>query len=302
VRRIGLLFSLLLAVPLAGCAIGSSSTAANGRLQIVAAENFWGSIVGQIAGPDANVTSVVRNPNADPHEYEPTTADARAFAVADYVVINGIGYDAWARQLVNANPTSGRRVLDVGQLIGIAPGANPHQWYSPTAVSRVIDRVASDLASLDPSHASDYKQRAETFETATLAPYHKLIDEIRSRYGGAVIGASESVVVPLADALDLRVATPASFLAAISEGNEPAATDKVTADAQIANGTVKVFVFNAQNSTPDVQRLIDSARAHHIPIVSVTETLAPASATFQSWQTTQLRALQSALAQAEGAQ
>jgi zinc/manganese transport system substrate-binding protein len=290
---------LVVALLLSGCAIGASN--ATGRVRVVAAENFWGSIVTQLAGPDATVTSIVRNPNADPHDYEPTTADARAFAEANYVVINGLGYDAWARQLLDANPTNGRTVLDVGRFLGLPSGSNPHQWYSPAVVTQFVARVVADLAAIDPAHRSGYEQRGRAFETGALAAYHALIAQIQTRFGGRVIGASESIVVPLAAALGLRVATPAPFLEAVSEGNEPSAADKATADSQLFDGSVGVFVDNRQDVTPDVQRLIDEARAHSIPVVSITETLAPASATFQSWQTAQLRALRDALAEAGGA-
>jgi zinc/manganese transport system substrate-binding protein len=98
----------------------------------------------------------------------------------------------------------------------------------------------------------------------------------------------------------LNLITPDAFLTAISEGGDPGAGDKAVVDRQIASKAVKVFVFNSQNATPDVQRLVDLARATGIPVVTVTETLTPAGATFQDWQTRQLEALQAALASATG--
>jgi zinc/manganese transport system substrate-binding protein len=102
----------------------------------------------------------------------------------------------------------------------------------------------------------------------------------------------------LAQSTGLKLLTPEPFLDAIAEGNEPTAQDKATTDAQIRERRIKVFVYNSQNSTPDVQRLVDEARAEHIPVTTVTETLVPAHATFQDWQTRQLRALLAALEQA----
>jgi zinc/manganese transport system substrate-binding protein len=57
-----------------------------------------------------------------------------------------------------------------------------------------------------------------------------------------------------------------------------------------------VLIFNRQNATPDVKRLVDAARARGIPVTAVTETLVPAGATFQAWQSAELRDLRDALA------
>jgi zinc/manganese transport system substrate-binding protein len=268
-------------------------------VRVVAAENFWGSIARQIAGPDAAVTSLVSNPGTDPHSYEPTPADARAIASARLVIVNGIGYDPWAQQLLDADNASGRVVLDVGALVGVPAGGNPHQWYAHGAVLKVIDRVARDLATVDPRHRTGYEARARSLVASGLAEYNALTTETRRTYAGVAIGGSESIVAVWASALGLRLVTPRSFVDAIAEGSEPTASDKATVDAQIKRHEIAVFVFNSQNLTPDVQRLVGEARSARIPVVAVTETLVPEGATFQQWQVRELRELLAALEKAE---
>ena len=286
---------------LAACSLGSApSRGAGGRLQIVAAENFWGSIARQLAGDRADVTSIVANPATDPHDYEATPQDARRIASADYVIVNGIGYDAWARKLLDANPSAGRAVLDVGSLAGVKVGGNPHQWYSPGTVAKFVGRVASDLARLDPDGADYFAQRRAAYERTGLAQYAGLLTEIRRDYAGAPIGGSESIVVPLVSALGLTLKTPDSYLDAVAEGNEPTAHDTAIVNQQIAQKVIKVFVFNRQNATPDVRRLVDAARARGIAVTTVTETMVPAGVTFQAWQSAQLRNLRDALALGAG--
>jgi zinc/manganese transport system substrate-binding protein len=107
-------------------------------------------------------------------------------------------------------------------------------------------------------------------------------------------------VTPLAAALGLRLLTPPSFLDAISEGNDPTAADKATIDAQIQQKKIRIYVDNSQNATPDVTAQVQAARARGIPVVSVTETLAPAGVTFEAWQVGELRGIQAALARATG--
>ncbi len=109
-------------------------------------------------------------------------------------------------------------------------------------------------------------------------------------------GATESIFVYLADDLGLKVTTPPAFMDAISEGNDPTAGDKSTFDQQIASRQIRVLVFNSQNSTPDVQALVNEAKSVGVPVTSVTETLDPADVPFQQWQARQLQALADALA------
>ena len=299
---------LLLGLPalaLAAAGVGlartaSHTTAGGGPLEVVAAENVWGSLAAQLGGTHAHVTSVIANPATDPHDYEPTAADARTLAGARLVIMNGVGYDPWAQKLLDANPVHGRVVLDVGDLVGIAPGGNPHRWYSPADVRKVIRQIARDYAGLDPKHAAYFRRRQSTLDSRGLASYHRLLASIARRYHGVRVGASESIFAPLAQALRLDLVTPSGFLKAISEGTEPTAKDESTIARQIARRELRVWVYNGQNATPDVARITDAARKRGIPVVTVTETPTPASASFQSWQVRQLRALAAALAKATG--
>ncbi|MEV6021780.1 zinc ABC transporter substrate-binding protein [Streptomyces sp. NPDC052036] len=300
----------LTAVTATACSTSSShtsNTAATGSdsgsgktIQVVAAENFWGSIASQLGGSHVKVTSIINNPDTDPHDYEPTAADARTVAGAPYTIVNGIGYDAWADKLLAANPGSGRTELKVGDLVGIKPGGNPHRWYSPDNVHQVIERITADYKKIDPADAAYFDQQKKTFETKTLGDYNKLITHIKAKYAGTPIGASESIVTPLAEGLGLKMLTPETFLDAMSEGSDPTAKDKATIDQQIKIKKIKIYVYNSQNSTPDVQAQVKEAKAQGIPVATVTETLTPAGASFQQWQTTQLQGIEQALAKATG--
>ena len=278
-----------------GSGSGSGKT-----IQVVAAENFWGSIASQLGGSHVKVTSIITNPDTDPHDYEPTAADARTVAGAQYAIVNGIGYDAWADKLLAANPGSGRTELKVGDLVGIKPGGNPHRWYSPDDVHKVIEKITADYKKIDPADAAYFDQQKTTFETKTLVGYNKLIADIKAKYAGTPIGASESIVTPLAEGLGLKMLTPETFLDAMSEGSDPTAKDKATIDQQIKNKKIKVYVYNSQNSTPDVQAQVKEAKAEGIPVATVTETLTPAGASFQQWQTTELQGIEQSLAKATG--
>lgn len=304
VSRIAVLVLGAVALLATGCgpngSAGSTGAGSGTKIKVIAAENFWGSIASQLGGTHVDVTSIITNPNTDPHDYEPTSADGRTIASAQFVIVNGAGYDPWASQLLRANPSSGRTVLDVAELVGAKDGDNPHLWYFPDDVQRVIDEITSNYKKMDPGDASYFDQQRQQFETQGLARYRSLIAAIKQKYAGTPVGASESIFVGLAQGAGLDLVTPPDYLKAISEGTDPTAQDKATVDRQITSGQIKVFVYNSQNATPDIRTLVNEAKSRHIPVTTITETLSPASASFQEWQSAQLQQLETALAQATG--
>lgn len=278
-------------------ACASGRVAGDGRIAVVAAESVWGSLVEQVGGDRARVATLIGNPDTDPHAYEPTPADARLVSDARYVVVNGAGYDPWASRLLDTTQGGPRTVLGIDGVAGRHDGDNPHMWYSPPIVLAVIARVAADLGALDPADAAYFSGRAATLRTQGLAAYGALRSTIRSRHAGVPVGATESLVVDLTSDLGLNLVTPPAYLRAVAEGNEPTASDRIAIDAQIDGHQIAALLFNTQNSTPGVQSVVDRARAAGIPVVEVTESLTPRGATFQDWQSAQLRALSDALAE-----
>jgi zinc/manganese transport system substrate-binding protein len=279
---------------------GTSSTGAVPKLAVVATINAWGSIASQLGGDRVQETSIITNPDTDPHSYEPSAADARRVADAKVVVENGIGYDAWADKMLASDPNPQRTVVTVGDTVGVAEGGNPHQWYSPDSVTKVANAITAAYKKADPNDSGYFDQQNQQFLNQGLSNYHSLIASIKAKYAGTPVGASESIFSPLSDALGLNLITPAEFLKAISEGTDPSPADKATIDQQIATKAIKVYVLNSQNNSPDVQAQVDAAKKQGIPVTTVTETLSPANASFQDWQSTQLSGLADALHAATG--
>jgi zinc/manganese transport system substrate-binding protein len=290
----------LAALLLSGCA--TSPAAQRGRsgevIEVAASTNVWGSILGQLGGSFVRASSIISSPQTDPHAYEPTPADARTIARSWVFIENGIGYDPWAAKTVAASPDRNRTVIDVGRLVGVGEGGNPHRWYSPADVDTVVTALSAALKQADPAEAGYFDSRRHQFQNVDLAAYHQLIADIRARYAGVRVGASESIVAPLTEALGLDLTTPAGFLKAVSEGSEPSAADKATSDLQLSRRAVAVYLYNSQNATPDVAAQLATARRAGVAVVAVTETIVPAGASFQQWQVAQLRALRAALERA----
>jgi zinc/manganese transport system substrate-binding protein len=285
------LTSLLLALSACGT---PASAVSGGVVKVIAGENFWGSIASQLGGSHAQVISIVSDPNADPHEYESSADNARAFAQANYVILNGAGYDTWAQKLLDANPVTGRKVFTVADLLGKKEGDNPHFWYNPNYVEEVANHITADFKALDVADAEYFTQQHTAFENA-LKPYHERIAEIKQKFGGQKVGATEDIFVYLANALGLNLISPPAFMQAVAEGNDPPANSVATFQQQINQKQITVLVYNVQTVTAVTTNLKQLASQQAIPIVGVSETIQPPDASFQDWQYAQLLVLQNAL-------
>jgi zinc/manganese transport system substrate-binding protein len=264
-------------------------------VKVVAAENFYGDVASQIGGANVAVTSILTNPDEDPHLFEASTETARALADAKVVVANGAGYDNWMDKLLSANHSPGRKEINVGHLVGRHAGDNPHLWYDPAYVKAAATALASALIAIDPAHRSDYARGQATF-AASLQPIEAKIAEMRSKYSGQPVTASEPVFGYQAGLIGLKVHNE-KFAWAIMNNAEPTASEVAAFEDDLKGHKVKVMLFNAQASEPAVQRLVDLAKGNSIPIVGVSET-EPPNVTYQAWMLAQLEALDKALSSA----
>jgi zinc/manganese transport system substrate-binding protein len=263
-------------------------------IDVVAAENFWGSLVRQLGGTHVRVLSLVSDPNADPHDYESSAQAARAVAGARYVVQNGAGYDGWMTKLLAANPAAGRRVYDVGAVLGKRPGDNPHLWYNPAYVTAACDHIEADLKALDPKDAGYFTARRAAV-TAAFAGIRKQLAQIRRDDAGKPVASTESIFAYLASYLGLKLVSPPAFMDAVAEGNDPPVSSVVLFEHQLSVREAAVLVYNKQTATALTTSVRGIAIAHHIPVVGVTETIQPPGQSFEQWFGAELAALSRAL-------
>jgi zinc/manganese transport system substrate-binding protein len=263
-------------------------------IDVVAAENFWGSLVSQLGGTHVRVLSILSDPNADPHDYESSALDARATAAARYVVQNGAGYDGWMTKLLAANPEPGRRVYDVGATLGKRPGDNPHLWYNPAYVTSACDHIEADLKALDPKDAGYFTARRAAV-TAAFAGIRGQLAQIHRDHAGQPVASTESIFAYLAAYLGLRLISPPAFMNAVSEGNDPPVASVVEFERQLAAHQAGVLVYNMQTATALTTSVRGIAASHHIPVVGVTETIQPPGQSFERWFGGEVAALARAL-------
>ena len=291
-RRCGV--AVALAVLLAPCA-GAAQAAPPG---IVAAENFYGDVAAQLAGPGWSVTSILSNPDEDPHLFEASPSIARAVSGARIVVFNGADYDPWMGKLVSAARSSQRRSIVAAALTGHRAGDNPHLWYDPATMPAVARALCADLVADDPAHRASYAARLDRF-LRSLRPIDAELATLRRRYGGLPVTATEPVFGDMASALGL-VMRNQRFQLAVMNNTEPSAADVAAMEGDLRDHRVRLFIYNSQATDSAARRLLGIARASKIPVLGVTETEPRGAANYQGWIAGQLEALDRAMSAAPG--
>jgi zinc/manganese transport system substrate-binding protein len=287
VEKIVIKAGLILAAVLAVCRPAIAQP-----LSLVAAENFYGDVAQQIAGPGWTVTSILNNPDEDPHLFEASPSVARALSSADIVVSNGVGYDPWMAKLMGASPRPARQSIVVAELLHRAPGSNPHLWYDPACMPAYAQALTDDLNRRDPAHKAEYDARLTAFLTS-LQPLQAKVTALAAKAHGVPVTATEPVFGLMAHALGLAMRNE-RFQLAVMNDTEPSASDVAAMETDLKQHRVRVLFYNSQATDSAAKRLLQIAQTAHIPVVGVTET-EPAGQSYTGWMISQLDALEHAL-------
>jgi zinc/manganese transport system substrate-binding protein len=291
-RHMRRLLEIVSAVATLALGSGAQPVTAGGMIQIVAAENFYGDLAAQIGGNHVAVTSILANPDEDPHLFESTPSTARTLATADIILYNGAGYDAWMERLLSAGGTPGRTTLVAADIAGRTNGDNPHVWYDPATFPAVAAALATELAKRDPADAAEFSANLEGFDQSFAAATAD-VAAIRAAHAGTKVTATEPVFGYMVAAMGLDMLNQRFQLATMNE-TVPSASDVAAFEDSLKSGSVKVMFYNSQVTDDTTMRLLDLARLANVPLVGVTETM-PAGQTIQSWFAAQLAAVAAAL-------
>ncbi len=294
IRRLWPAALLVMSLSLGACGQAVTPAASQpGVIAVVAAENFYGDIVQQLGGQHVSVTSVLSDPNVDPHEYELNVQNAIAVTNARLVVENGDGYDSWMDKLVSASPNPDRTVLTAADIVRHKLPDNEHYWYSPDNMQDVAEAITDSLKKLDPADQADFDANLATFK-GSLDAICQSMKAIGAKYDGTPVALTETIYLYQTELIGLRVLTPFDFEKAVAEGNDPPADTVAAFNNQLGQHQVKVLIYNVQTVSPVTTNLQSEAKQMNIPVVPVSETM-PSGKTYQQWMLDQLKDLQQAL-------
>ena len=288
-RSLPFFAALLVAVPL----LTGTAARAEDKLTIVAAENFYGDLARQIGGSNVTVTSILANPDDDPHLFETSPSTARTIADAKIIIYNGADYDPWMDKLLSASTSKDRTTIVAADLIGKKSGDNPHLWYDPATLPAIAKALSADLAKRDPANATHYEANLKAFQTS-LQAIDKEIADVKKTYAGTEVTATEPVFGYMAEALGLKMLNY-DFQVALMNDAEPSATQVAAFENSLKDGSAKILFYNSQVTDEATTRLLDIAKQNKVTVIGVTET-EPAGQTIQTWFGGQIDAVQKALA------
>jgi zinc/manganese transport system substrate-binding protein len=290
--RNALNFSKWLAAGAAALLLSQAVFAQDAKIQVVAAENFYGDVVHQLGGDRVSVTSILSNPDEDPHLFEASPKTARALQNANLVVYNGADYDPWMAKLLAASKNAKRTTIVAADLVGKKGGDNPHLWYDPATMPAVARAVSAALVTADPAHKSAYDANLAKF-LDSLKPIDSRVAGLHGRYAGVPVTATEPVFGYMSDAVGLSMRNLRFQLATMND-TEASASDIAAFERDLREKRVRVLIYNSQATEALTKRMLKLAQQSHVPAMSVTET-EPAGKTYQQWMLSQLDALGTAL-------
>jgi len=274
------------------CCLFLSAAAFAKPIAIVAAENFYGDVAKQIGGSYVEVTSIMSNPNQDPHLFSSSPATSKAIAAADMIIYNGIDYDPWMDHLLSPAANQARQTIVVANLLGKKSGDNPHLWYEPDTMLIYARHLTEKLGMLDAKHRSYFQQRLSSFKQQHAALLKK-ITVLKQQYQGTSVIATEPVFNYMADALGLNMQGK-GFQVSVMNEVAPSANDTQDFEDKLNKHLVKVLIYNGQVTNPLTDRVKALAKEASIPIVGVSETQ-PANQNYLAWMNNELDALTIAL-------
>jgi zinc/manganese transport system substrate-binding protein len=288
-----------LAAAMAGCGgSGTSGDPANSGTVIgaVGAENEYANVLSQIGGHYVRVTSILDNPDTNPHTFEASPAVAREVSAAELIVQNGVGYDGFMNKIESVSPGPHRVTIIVQHLLGLPDDTpNPHLWYSPKTMPAAAQAIATALSALQPAHAAYFRANLAKFDHS-LTPWLDAIAQFRAEYAGTPVATTEPVADYMLQAAGVDNLTPFTFQADIMNGVEPAPQDTALEEGLFTRHQVKVFVYNQQVINSVTTSMRQAALAAGVPVVGVYETMPTPGYDYQSWMLAEVRALEKAVA------
>ena len=267
-------------LPVSLVLLASTSVGVSAATRIVAAENFYGDLAAQIGGSHVQVTSILSNPDDDPHLFEASASTAEALANAQIVIYNGADYDPWMEKLLSASKKRSAATIVAADVVGAKSGDNPHLWYEPKTLPAVAKTLEADLERIDPANKADFRENLSSFEDS-FAKAIADIAKIKAQHAGLVVTATEPVFGYMANALGFTMLNTA-FQMAMMNNAEPSPSQVIAFEKSLSDGQAKILFYNSQVTDKTTERLLEIAKEHKAIVVGVTET-EPKGKMIQTW-------------------
>lgn len=247
------------------------------KVSIVTTTNIYADIAKNVAGKYGSVQAIIKNSATDPHDFEPTTADAKKLTNANIIVANGLGYDSWMNKL--ASSVSKKPVLLGEDLMGLKKGDNPHIWYDLDMPTKYVNYLVKRLSKLDKKHAAYFKENGDKYlaKIAKVKQIAKSADEKNNK----PVFVSEPVFDYGLEEAGYKIGDK-EFEEAIENGTDPSPKTINKMTNEIKDKKIAFFVNNTQASSSTVKTFVKLAKENGVPVLNVRETI-PNHMTYLDW-------------------
>lgn len=266
----------LLSLITVGCSNKQNSTSQSNKISIVTTTNVYSDIAKNIVGKYGTATAIIDKSSVDPHDFDPTTADAKKVAQANIIVANGLGYDSWMNKL--AKSVDKKPVLVGEDLMGLKNGDNPHIWYNLDMPTKYVEYLVKRLSKLDKKHAAYFKENGEKY----LAKIDKIKQLAQANKGDQKpVFVSEPVFDYALQEAGYKIGDK-EFEEAIENGTDPSPKTINEMNNSIKQKKIAFFVNNTQASSSTVKSFVKLAKKNNVPVLNVRETI-PNNTTYLAW-------------------
>jgi zinc/manganese transport system substrate-binding protein len=287
-----------LAALAAGCSssgTSSASTSSTHVIDAIGAENEYANVLSQIGGQYVHVSSILNNPNTDPHTFESSPSVASEVSAATLIVQNGVGYDTFMNKIESASPNPNRKVIIVQNLLGLPDDTpNPHLWYDPKTMPAAARAMAADLTALQSAHKAYFQANLAKFDQS-LTPWLSAIAQFKATYHGVTAATTEPVADYMLQAMGINNLTPFAFQADIMNGVDPSPQDISLENGFFTKHQVKVFCYNQQVVDALTTSIRETALKAGVPVVGVYETMPTPGYDYQTWMLAEVNAIEKAI-------
>lgn len=247
------------------------------KISIMTTTNVYSDIAQNIVGKYGKAEAIIKKSAADPHDFEPTTNDAKRLSNADIVVENGLGYDGWMDKLASSVD---KKPIRVGEdLMGLEKGANPHIWFDLTMPTKYVNYLVKRLSQKDPKHARYYRNNGKKY-LAEIARVQRSSAKLNHHVKKPVY-VSEPVFDYALASVNIRVANK-DFEKAIQNNTDPSPAAVQKMSEGLKKQQIAFFVVNEQTSSSTVDNFIKLAEKNNIRILKVRETI-PDNTNYLDW-------------------
>ena len=220
------------------------------KYKIVSSASMFSDMVSNLATDDFEIQTIVPI-GGDPHKYKAKPSDARMVQNADLILVNGLTFEGWIKELIDNSGTKAKVItitegIDAISSLQYENSSDPHAWMDASNGFKYIENIYNGLVAFMPSKKEIFKANYEKY----LAELQDLDTKMKAEI--LKIPESQRVLITSHDAFQYYGERYGLKLEAIMG-----------------------ISTEAQAQTSDIIRVTESIRKNNVPAIFIESTINP---------------------------